>query len=329
MNILKQHWEKILLVAVVIIALIVVAVSFTSTSESESFNKTKNADKVQDNNALTGYQESIKFAESEVADTISPNSFLHDELQYCPDCKKLQPKWSRVCPECGKTVNYKKDADGDGIPNKWEQKYGLDWTNAKDASEDADNDGITNLKEYKRNTNPKDSSDPNIILDDYTLLKVYRPSRPIMLIRCMKVSSGVNLQFKYKGRTQFKKEGQKITDPKTKAPVYEIGTVTFKKEGVWNKMVNSTQYVDKSEVTMTDLKSSKQFTLTIGETNYFDYVEGEIQPKDGAKAFIIRKGEEIDLPTYKEKAKVESFDEKDKSCTFNVNGRKYTVKAKQ
>jgi len=61
-----------------------------------------------------------------------------------------QPKWSLVCPECGKTVDYKADADEDGMPNKWEQKYGLDWTSAKDANLDADNDGITNLEEYKR-----------------------------------------------------------------------------------------------------------------------------------------------------------------------------------
>lgn len=323
MNILKQHWEKLLLAAVVVVALIVTAISFTSGSESDSFSKTKKADSIQDNSALLSYQESIKFSESKVADTLTPNSFLHDELQYCPSCKKLQPKWSLVCPECGKTVDYKADADEDGMPNKWEQKYGLDWTSAKDANLDADNDGITNLEEYKRNSNPKDASDPNIILDDYTVLKVYRPSRPIMLMLAKKG----NLQFKYKGRTKFRKEGQKISDGAT--PVYEIGTVTTKKIGVWNKMINSTQYIDKSEVTMTDVKTSKPFTLVIGETNYYEYVEGEIQAKDGSKPFIIRKNSEIELPTYKEKAKVESLDEHDKSCTFDVKGRKYKVKAKK
>jgi len=117
----------------------VTAISFTSGSESDSFSKTKKADSIQDNSALLSYQESIKFSESKVADTLTPNSFLHDELQYCPSCKKLQPKWSLVC------------------------KYGLDWTSAKDANLDADNDGITNLEEYKRNSNPKDASDPNML----------------------------------------------------------------------------------------------------------------------------------------------------------------------
>jgi len=319
MNILKQHWEKILLAIVVVIALAVIAISFTSSSESGSFNKTKKAESIQDNRALIGYQESIKFSESEVPDTLTRNPFLHEELQYCPDCKKLQPKWSKVCPECGKTVNYKKDADGDGMDNKWEQQYNLDWTSDKDANADTDNDGITNIEEYKRGSNPTDPSDPNIILDDYTLLRVYRPSRPIIL----KLAKKGGLQFKYNKRTLFKKEGQEVKG------VYKIGTITTKKEGVWNKMVNSTQYIDKSEVTMTDIKTGVPFTLVIGETNYYEYVEGEIQAKDGEKPFVIRKGNEIELPTYKEKAKVESFDEKEKTCTFDVKGRKYKVKAKK
>ena len=105
MNILKQHWEKILLAAVIIIALIVVAISFTSGSESVSFNKSKNADSIQNNSVLAGYKESVKFSESKAPEEINPNPFSHDELQYCPKCKKLQPKWSRICPECGTTEN--------------------------------------------------------------------------------------------------------------------------------------------------------------------------------------------------------------------------------
>ena len=323
MNILKQHWEKILLAIVVIIALAVIAITYTSSSESGSFSKTKKAESIQGNSTLLGYQESIRFSESEVPDTLTTNPFLHDELQYCPDCKKLHPKWALVCPECGKTVNYKKDADGDGMDNKWEQKYGLDWTSVTDANIDTDNDGITNIEEYKRTSNPKDPSDPNIIIDDYTLLKVYRPSRPLVLMK----ASAASVQLKYKGKTKFTKKGNKITDGNT--PVYEVGAVASKKVGVWNKMINSTQYIDKSEVSMTDIKTGTPFVLIIGETNYYNYVEGEIQAKNGEKPFIIRKGNEIELPTYKEKAKVDSFDEKEKTCTFDVKGRKYIVKAKK
>ncbi len=46
------------------------------------------------------------------------------------------------------------DWDSDGMPNTWEQTYGLNPNNAADASLDNDLDGLTNLEEYNRGTNP-------------------------------------------------------------------------------------------------------------------------------------------------------------------------------
>jgi len=46
------------------------------------------------------------------------------------------------------------DIDNDGMPNSWEEKYGLNPEDPNDANKDKDNDGISNLDEYKRNTNP-------------------------------------------------------------------------------------------------------------------------------------------------------------------------------
>lgn len=322
MNVLKQHWEKILLAVVAIVALLVIALSLVSSVETDTFSKGKNAEKILDNSALDSYKESIKLAGIKVPEKLASNPFLHNELQYCTKCKKLQPKWSRVCPECGTTVSYKKDADGDGIPNKWEQKYGLNWTSPDDANLDSDGDGISNLEEYKRDSDPTNPLDPNIILDEYTVLKVYRPTRPIMMVKCSKAS----IQLKYKGRTKFANEGKEIKDNKGK-PIYKVGTATFKKVGVWNKMINSTQNVDKSEVTVTDLASGDVFTLVVGETNYYDYVEAQIQPKAGGEIEIIKKGAVLDLKKYKEKAKLESLDENSRECVFDVKGRKYKVKA--
>jgi T5SS/PEP-CTERM-associated repeat protein len=46
------------------------------------------------------------------------------------------------------------DADGDGMPNGWEQAHGLDPLNPSDASADPDGDGICNLQECLAATNP-------------------------------------------------------------------------------------------------------------------------------------------------------------------------------
>jgi hypothetical protein len=48
------------------------------------------------------------------------------------------------------------DADGDGIPNGWEQAHGLDPLNPGDANLDNDGDGLSNLQEYLAGTDPND-----------------------------------------------------------------------------------------------------------------------------------------------------------------------------
>ncbi len=50
------------------------------------------------------------------------------------------------------------DTDGDGIPDSWETAYGLNRTNANDATLDADNDGMNNLQEYLAGTNPTNAA---------------------------------------------------------------------------------------------------------------------------------------------------------------------------
>lgn len=46
------------------------------------------------------------------------------------------------------------DTDGDGMPDAWERRFGLDRRNAADGCEDADADGYTNLEEYLYGTDP-------------------------------------------------------------------------------------------------------------------------------------------------------------------------------
>ena len=50
------------------------------------------------------------------------------------------------------------DADFDGLPDLWEDKYGFDFLGADESVDDPDNDGFTNVEEYKLGTDPSVSN---------------------------------------------------------------------------------------------------------------------------------------------------------------------------
>lgn len=53
------------------------------------------------------------------------------------------------------------DDDGDGLPDAWEKRYGLNPLDTSDAAADTDNDGLNNLTEYQRATNPTQTDSDN------------------------------------------------------------------------------------------------------------------------------------------------------------------------
>ncbi len=67
------------------------------------------------------------------------------------------------------------DWDGDGLPDDWEIRYGLNpWAN--DANLDSDGDGLTNLQEYELGTDPfNPDTDGDGILDGDESRKVRTP----------------------------------------------------------------------------------------------------------------------------------------------------------
>jgi hypothetical protein len=63
------------------------------------------------------------------------------------------------------TVESGYDTDGDGLPNWWETKYGLNPQDASDAEIDSDFDGLSNLQEYLAGTKPSGTGSTDSDLD--------------------------------------------------------------------------------------------------------------------------------------------------------------------
>ena len=83
------------------------------------------------------------------------------------------------------------DLDGDGMPNPWEQLYGLDPNDPEDARLDIDRDLLTNFEEYELGTDPRKIDTDDDGLDDKTDLYPNDPTRP----RKESTPKGINIQI--------------------------------------------------------------------------------------------------------------------------------------
>jgi outer membrane protein assembly factor BamB len=71
------------------------------------------------------------------------------------------------------------DKDSDGIPDWWEEFYGLDPLSNADASQDLDSDGLNNLEEYELKSKPNLADSDGDTLSDYVEARTYHTS-PIL-----------------------------------------------------------------------------------------------------------------------------------------------------
>ncbi|MHA1910197.1 MAG: right-handed parallel beta-helix repeat-containing protein, partial [Candidatus Kariarchaeaceae archaeon] len=63
------------------------------------------------------------------------------------------------------------DTDSDGIPDWWEEKYGLNSSDPFDSFEDPDSDGLTNLEEFQYQTDPFNADTDGDGYSDYDEVK--------------------------------------------------------------------------------------------------------------------------------------------------------------
>jgi hypothetical protein len=128
-----------------------------------------------------------------------------------------------LLPDC---VN--PDDDGDGMPDVWEESYGLNPKDAGDAGEDPDGDGDTNLEEFQNGTDPTQapSATLQLVITDLADQTAYANWLPVY-DRTLKVeavwSNGTppaTLVFDLRNTTKFPGRAMNDPEPLTNAVSY-------------------------------------------------------------------------------------------------------------
>lgn len=152
---------------------------------------------------MAEYERALQFASkppvvAEVGD--AEGSFLVSPRRiFCAFCRKPIPGDAKECLFCGKAQPEPEkvvaDTDGDGLPDDWEKKYGLDPQTA-DADADKDEDGFTNAEEFKAGTDPADrNSHPDYLESLRLVLPLREKTLPFYLRSYMKTPAGMRLEF--------------------------------------------------------------------------------------------------------------------------------------
>ena len=241
------------------------------------------------------------------------------------------------------------DADGDGIPDKWEIRYKLNPKDPADAALDSDGDGFTNLEEYQASlaAEPKtalkyDPTDKDSHPDYLDSLKIQLPLKetymPFIFTQATKIPSGWRCEFFFPNRKDNSGYGRKGLSL-TATLGEEIGDSGFvlkefeKKET--KRAIKGGQglmkTVDVSEVTVVRKQDAKSMKVVIAESKREKPVPVDVQAtlvyeRGAAKNFDVVPGSEISLSGAKYRIKaVEAVGKGAKVTVEAVSGGKKRV----
>ena len=224
-----------------------------------------------------------------------------------------------ACPYCGEKQKVAKkpvlDADGDGLPDEWEKKYGLNVNDASDANADLDGDEFTNLEEYLAKTDPTDPKDHPDYLDSLKIvLPLKETSMPFAFRKATKIPAGWRCEFFDPSRKDdYGRKGKVLTaivgeeivdkdlDPKKAQKsgfVLKSYTAKSEKRAIPGSELKKT--VDVSEAVVERKGDGKVITLVIQEGKNVKLAPVDVQAKlsyerGTVKTFDVVPGAEIVL----------------------------------
>lgn len=262
----------------------------------------------------------------------------------CPFCQEWQEEEHKVVL----------DTDGDGIPDKWEIRYGLNPKDPADAAADTDKDGFTNLEEYQLSAaeakngikyDPTDRTSHPSYLDSLKLvLPLKETYMPFVFTAANKIPGGWRCDFVdpsrkddygRPGRKISVKCGSKVVDESGKEKVdygFTLKSYTAKSEKREKKgMAGMKVDVDVSEVELVRERDGKQVKLVISRPRAkpisVDVQATLVYERGETKSFDVVSGAEIDLNGTKYKVSGIKTVGKGAEVTVKGAGETRTLKA--
>ena len=166
---------------------------------------------------------------NEVYSNVFINSMVSSNLVMAPEvrvicvnieCQKPIGYHSMVCPFCNHSQPPLQrndfDRDKDGMPDEWEEKYGLDKFNPNDAVIDIDGDAFTNVEEYQGGTDPTDIADVPPPASKLRYVRIQVEPFELVFMGVLDRDDGASFQLnaqsgKDRDRTYFKRIGEDIS----------------------------------------------------------------------------------------------------------------------
>ena len=223
--------------------------------------------------------------------------------------------WEK-CPACGTEQIVKReedptaDSDGDGMPDVWERKYGLNPHDPADADLDLDGDSFSNLQEYKDGTNPQDAKSHTELALLMHVADIKSTMLPLMFKGASRMPNGkFNCSFNYlhpqrrEIMTLYVKEGEQIANPSLKVDSgYKLDSMEVKEEEYHDPVTNSRRTREVRTAIISNAAGKTYRLETDKRVNDDDFIITIAQDFKGGQDVVLKGDEE-----------------------FEVDGRKYRV----
>lgn len=316
-NFLKQHYDKILVVAslLLLVGSLAALVSGTSAANAERNAFRRDMERMKPENPRAAKISDFTYAAAgEMLETpyVMPTGgtfLVAAERVSCVQCRRPIRLDADECPYCKAEqptgeVAADWDSDSDGIPDAVETALGLNPRDPADADGDMDADGFTNLEEFLAKTDPRDAKSHPPKFDFLRVSGIEVKKFPFVLKSHTETGKNVRFQFNItrggsqsfmvrKGETLGKtgyvladyeiKEEEVLVKGLTKPRKMKLATVTLKKD-------KDTLVVKEGEppvngmyiVSFVCLKDAERTVYTAERGGSFEF-EGETFLLDGIK----------------------------------------------